>query len=131
MLSEINHHLEIIEQLLQEKTSLFQPLLADLAPGERTDLQGFIGTLRAEIIAMSTGLNLHQREQPLSVRWSIGTHLEFAGVELQELTRAKPAGYGALDDGAYRNLRLQLDRLYQMLARQTGKLGPRSSHNKE
>lgn len=88
VLSETNHHLETIEQLLQENTPLFQPLPADLAAGERTELQAFIDTLRAEILAMSTGLNLHQRAQPLSVRWSIGTHLEFAAVELQEFTRS-------------------------------------------
>lgn len=131
VLLEINHHLEIIEQLLQEKTPLFHPLLADLAPGERKDLHAFIGTLRAEILAISNSCNLHQCEQPLSVRWSIGTHLEFAAVELQELTRSKLAGYGALDDSAYRNLQQQLDRLRRVIARQTGKLRPRDSHDNE
>ncbi|MDE2273875.1 MAG: hypothetical protein KGL00_06715 [Gammaproteobacteria bacterium] len=130
VLSEINHHLEIIELLLQEKTPLFHPLRADLAPAERTGLHAFIGTLRAEILAMSNNFNLHQCEQPLSVRWSIATHLEFAGVELQELTRSKLAGYGALDDNAYRSLRLQIDRVQQMLALQSGKLSPTSPGNK-
>lgn len=46
------------------------------------------------LLSVLSEINHHLEpiEQLLSVRWGIGTHLEFAAVELQELTRSKLAG---------------------------------------
>lgn len=124
VLSEINHYLDDITELMLMEKPLFHDLIADLAPAERADLIAFIGSLRAAILAISESFNLDHPLRSLSVRRNIGTNLEVASVELQELTHSKLTGYGALGDATYRDFQIQIDRLQRLQELRISKLGP-------
>jgi hypothetical protein len=131
VLSGINRHLETIEELLRTHGPLFGKLNRDITSAESTTLKAFASDLRAEILDLDRTFHLQRPQQPLSVRWGIDTHLQFASVELQELSRSKLAGFGALDDQAYRDLQIQIDRLRRIIELQIRKLGPRGVDNME
>lgn len=131
VLSGINRHLESIEELLQARKPLFGELHRDVTPAESATLKAFTADLRAEILDLGRAFHLQRSQEPLSVRWGVDTHLQFATVELQELSHSKLAGYGALDDQAYQDLKIQIDRLRRMIELQAEKLGPRRGRDQD
>lgn len=128
VLSGINRHLEAIEELLQTPKLLFEKLHRDISPAESATLEAFTTGLREEILDLVRTFHLQRSQDPLSVRWSVDTHLQFAIVELQELSRSQLSGYGALDDQTYQDLKIQIDRLRRIIERQAEKLGLRGEH---
>jgi len=131
VLSGVNRHLDEIEELLQARPSLFGDLNRDISPAESPALKAFAADLRAEILDLDRTFHLRRPQQPLSVRWGINTHLQFASVELQELSHSKLAGYGTLNDQAYRDLKIQVDRLRRLIELQIRKLGTRGADHGE
>ncbi|MGH8396956.1 MAG: hypothetical protein ACRETA_01745 [Gammaproteobacteria bacterium] len=129
VLSGVDRHLEVIKELLQAHKPLFGELRRDITPVESTALKVFMTNLRAEILDLDQTFHLQSSKDPLSVRWGVDTHLQFASVELQGLTRSKLAGYGALDDQAYQDLKIQIDRLRRIIELQIEELGVHSVSN--
>lgn len=105
VLSGVNRHIEAIEELLH----VHRP--RDISPAESTALKVFAADMHAEIFDLDRSFHLHRSEEPFSVRWAIDMHLQFASVELKELTRSKLTGYGTLDNQVYQDLKIQIDRL--------------------
>ncbi|MGB9430286.1 MAG: hypothetical protein WCC11_10520 [Gammaproteobacteria bacterium] len=124
VLSEVGHYLDNIEGLMHAKKMLFRDLSDDLAPTERNDLAAFIQALRAEMLGMQDAFNLEHANAAASARWGVSTNLEFASVELMELTQSKLSGYGPLDEPVFMDLKIQLDRLQQLIDLQMQKLPP-------
>lgn len=125
LLSGINQRLEAIEELLQMHSPLFGELKHDVTAAESAALKAFSIDMRAEILDLVRTFHLRRSQQPLSVHWGIDTHLQFALVDLQELSRAKLAGYGALDEQTFEDLNVQIDRLRRIIKLQIQKFGPR------
>ncbi|MGH8284001.1 MAG: hypothetical protein ACRESE_09185, partial [Gammaproteobacteria bacterium] len=131
VLSGVNRHLEVIEELLQAHKPLFGELHRDITPAESTTLKVFAANLRAEILDLDRSFHLQRSQDLLSMRWGVDTHLQFASVELQGLTRSKLAGYGALDDQAFQDLKIQIDRLRRIIELQIERLGAHSDRNQD
>lgn len=123
VLAGINRHLEEIVELLRVHPALFGELRNDVTAAEAAAFQSFASELRAEIRDLDRTFHLQRPQEPLSVRWGVVTHLHFADVELQELSRAKLAGYGALDDQVYRNLKAHIEKLRELIGAQVKSLG--------
>ncbi|HET7396358.1 MAG TPA: hypothetical protein VFK12_07950 [Gammaproteobacteria bacterium] len=129
VLSEINHYLENIEGLTRAQHSLLHVVKDDISIVERAELAAFSRALRSEIEKIMDGLYPQHAEATISARWSIGTNLEFANVECLELTRSKLAGYGPLDEQAFQDLTLRINRLRQKIELQMARLAPPDDGN--
>ncbi|MGH8311813.1 MAG: hypothetical protein ACRESI_03580 [Gammaproteobacteria bacterium] len=127
VLSEVNHYLENIEGLMHAKESLFRDLRDDIAPVERANLTIFMQTLRDKMLNIRDAFKLEHAHEAASARWGVSTNLEFASVELLELTKSKLAGYGFLDDRTFQDLLVQINGLRQMVGSQMEKFPPAKS----
>ncbi|MGA9852234.1 MAG: hypothetical protein WBR15_04825 [Gammaproteobacteria bacterium] len=124
VLSQVNHYLENIEELIHAKRTLLRDLQDDIVFVECTDLTAFIALMRAEILSIRDMFILKHISEAASARWGVSTNLEFASVELMELTKSKLTGYGPLDDKVFRDLKLQISRLQKMVSLQIKKFPP-------
>jgi len=105
ILSQVGQHLDSAERLLQD-------------PAEPAVMAEGLRHLRDELNVLRDDLAIQPADEAPSPRWQALTNLEFASVELQELSYSKLRGYGELDAQAYQQLKSRIDRLQEGLARQ-------------
>lgn len=123
---EINRYLENIEALLRPQNPSCNSVMADICSDERAHLESFTRTVRAGLAGISQRISVAGPEAPVSARWGVLTNIEFMNVELMELTRAKLAGYGRLDELAFKELHAAVASVHAMIMHQLEDLGHRS-----
>lgn len=118
ILSQVDHHLDNVETLTHSLSADPGHAAKNLDPSEARMLFTSLHKLRAELNEVRDSMQVHASRENPSNRWLVITNLEFASVELQELTRAKLAGYGELDQAAFEALKTRIDGLQDMLTQQ-------------
>ncbi|HEX5340200.1 MAG TPA: hypothetical protein VFX47_04915 [Gammaproteobacteria bacterium] len=118
ILAQVSHHLDNIESLVRGGHADLTDVKQDIDQSEYTGLSASIQELRAEMDSIRGGLQKRATTEEASARWLVITNLEFASVELQELTRSRLAGYGDLDQAVYQKLKVRLDALQDTMMRQ-------------
>jgi hypothetical protein len=118
ILTEVDHCLAKAEALIHAQPSAFHNLQNDVAPAEGRELRAFMQTLRNHMLNIKRTFDLQNPRLLDSARWSIRTNLEFAVVELLELTQSKLCGYGPLNEQTFQILKAQIDKMRYMLEQQ-------------
>ncbi|MGH8400415.1 MAG: hypothetical protein ACRESU_04860 [Gammaproteobacteria bacterium] len=118
ILAQVSHHLDNIEGLLHSQRADFSDFKQDIDLSEHAALSASIQELRTEMNSIRGSLRKRATTEETSTRWLVITNLEFASVELQELTRSRLAGYGDLDQTAYLQLKERVDALQDTMMRQ-------------
>ncbi|MGH8280102.1 MAG: hypothetical protein ACRETQ_11160 [Gammaproteobacteria bacterium] len=104
ILAQVDQYLGKVEALINTRSSAFRNIRDDLDDAERVGLSTFTHELRAGLLDIKRSLGLQNPRAAESARWVIRTNLEFAVVELLELTQTKLSGYGAVDAQAFAEL---------------------------
>jgi hypothetical protein len=93
VMAEVEKHLAGIEAAAQPGVSLSE--------AESIELHRFVTETRAQLAKLKQEFIRLPEHRMVTPRWQVHTRLEFALVEILELTSKKLRGYGALDDASF------------------------------